>query len=154
MTLKNIFDLQSNGALKIHQEDGADVATMAGSTKVTSEQAEKLCKTLGWKEHYISAFDAIAKANNFVNTLRKSELTKLPTEVLMNSTIEFQNKRATTYGKTFDRVVIYIKQDKYTIIHGMENIGASYVVYVNGSSIASAKCRTLGKVAEYLVSVV
>lgn len=155
MTLKELFDLQGNGALKISHEDGKDFAVMGGSTQISLEQAEQLCRKLGWAEHYLDSFEILSKTNSMINTLRKSALgVQLSAEVLANTTVEFQNKRAATYGKTFDRIVMNIKGDQYTIIHGMEHQGAPFVVYVNGSAIASAKCRTLNKVAEYLVGVV
>lgn len=155
MTLGQLLDLQVNGALKIKHVDGEDTAVLGGSAIITLEQAEKLCYKFGWTEFYLNAFEIIAKTNSMLNSFKKSAMgTNWEPEFWNYINVEFQNKRAITYGKTFDRIVLYIKGTKYTIIHGMENTGAAYVVYVNGSAIASAKCRTLNKVAEYLVTVV
>ena len=153
MTLGQLLDLHVNGALKIKHEDGEPTAVLGGVTRITLQQAEQLCRQFGWTEFYLNAFDIIAKTNSMMSSLKKSAMgTNWEPEFWNYIEVEFQNKRAATYGKTFDRIVLCIRGNKYTIIHGMEHTGAAYVVYVNGSAIPSAKCRTLNKVAEYLVA--
>ena len=153
MTLGQLLDLHVNGALKIKHEDGEPTAVLGGVTRITLQQAEQLCRQFGWTEFYLNAFDIIAKTNSMMSSLKKSAMgTNWEPEFWNYIEVEFQNKRAATYGKTFDRIVMCIHGNKYTIIHGMEHTGAAYVVYVNGSAIPSAKCRTLNKVAEYLVA--
>lgn len=153
MTLGQLLDLHVNGALKIKHEDGEPTAVLGGVTRITLQQAEQLCRQFGWTEFYLNAFDIIAKTNSMMSSLKKSAMgTNWEPEFWNYIEVEFQNKRAATYGKTFDRIVLCIHGNKYTIIHGMEHTGAAYVVYVNGSAIPSAKCRTLNKVAEYLVA--
>lgn len=156
MTLGQLMELHVNGALKIKHEDNSAVALLGGTTQITVEQAESLCAQFGWTEHYINAFDAIAKTNSIMSTFKKSSLFTDWSDTIWNTTeIEFQNKRSNTYGKTFDRYVLYFQNSRrVTIIHGMEHLGASYAIYLDGSSIPSAKCRTLSKVAEYLVGVI
>lgn len=153
MTLGQLLDLHVNGALKIKHEDEEPTAVLGGITRITLQQAEQLCRQFGWTEFYLNAFDIIAKTNSMMSSLKKSAMgTNWEPEFWNYIEVEFQNKRAATYGKTFDRIVLCIHGNKYTIIHGMEHTGAAYVVYVNGSAIPSAKCRTLNKVAEYLVA--
>lgn len=153
MTLGQLLDLHVNGALKIKHEDGEPTAIMGGSAIITLQQAEQLCGQLGWTRFHLNAFEIISKTNSLMSTIKKSAIGTNWTPEFMNIiNVEFQNNRAATYGKTFDRIVLYINRNKYTIIHGMDNTGAPYVVYVNGSAIPSAKCRTLNKVAEYLVA--
>lgn len=153
MTLGQLLDLHVNGALKIKHEDGESTAIMGGATRITIEQAEQLCRQLGWTDFHLNAFEIIAKTNSMMSSFKKSAMGLNWTPEVWNCiNVEFQNKRAAAYGKTFDRIVLYIRGNKYTIIHGMEHIGAAYVVFVNGSAIPSAKCRTLNKVAEYLVA--
>lgn len=155
MTLGQLLDLHVNGALKIKYEDGENTAVLGDSTRITLEQAQQLCYKFGWTEFYLNAFEIIAKTNSMMSSFKKSAMgTNWEPEFWNYINVEFQNKRAATYGKTFDRIVLYIKGNKYTILHGMEHTGAAYVVYVNGSAIPSAKCRTLNKVAEYLVTTV
>lgn len=152
MTLGKLLDLHVNGALKIKHEVGSETALLGGSTEITLEQAEQLCHQFGWKEFNLNAFEIISKTNSMMKTLKKSLIgTNWGHDILDSIDVEFQNKKAVSYGKTFDRLVFYIKNNKYTIIHGMEHAGAAYVVYVNGSAVHSAKCRNLNKVAEYLV---
>lgn len=153
MTLGQLLELHVNGALKIKHEDGESTAVLGGATRITLEQAQQLCYTFGWTEFYLNAFEIIAKTNSMMSTLKKSAMgVNWEPEFWNCINVEFQNKRAATYGKTFDRIVLYIRGNKYTILHGMENTGAAFVVYVNGSAIPSAKCRTLNKVAECLVA--
>ena len=153
MTLGQLLDLQANGALKIKHEDGEPTAILGGAAVITIEQAEQLCRQFGWTDLHLNAFEIIAKTNSMMNSIKKSAIgVNWGPDVTNFINVEFQNKRAATYGKTFDRIVFYIRESKYTIIHGMENTGAAYVVYKNGSAIPSAKCRTLNKVAEYLVA--
>lgn len=153
MTLGQLLDLHVNGALKIKHETGEQTATLGGTTKITLQQAEQLCRQFGWTELSLNAFEIIAKTNSMIGSLKKSAIGANWTPEFWNYIkVEFQNKKAATYGKTFDRIVLYIGGNKYTIIHGMEHTGAAYVVYINGSAIPSAKCRTLNKVAEYLVA--
>lgn len=155
MTLGRLLELHVNGALKLKHDDGEEFAVLGGTTKINLEQAERLCAQFGWTEHYLNAFEIIEKTNNMMASFKRSALgTGWSPEIWNHTTVEFQNKRAVAYGKTFDRIVLYVRGNKYTIVHGMEHQGASYVVYINGSAIASAKCRSLNKVAEYLVSVV
>lgn len=153
MTLGQLLELQANGALKIKHEDGESTAIMGGAALINIEQAEQLCRQFGWTEHHLNAFEIIAKTNSMMNSIRKSAIgVNWGPEVTNFINVEFQNRRATSYGKTFDRIVLYIRGDKFTIIHGMENTGAAYAVYKNGSAIPCVKCRTLNKVAEYLVA--
>lgn len=151
MTLGQLIELQANGVLNIKYDRDTNTATIGG-TVVTEDQAEYLCKQFGWVEHHLNAFETFDKTNKLAAQLRKSAIGKTwSSEKLNTTTIELQNMRSATYGKTYDRFVLNrFNDNKYVIIHGMENIGAAYVLYINGSSIPSFKGRTLTKVAEYL----
>lgn len=153
MNLAQLMNLHVSGALKIKYEEGASTAILGGTTEITIEQAAMLCNQFGWTEFFVSPFEIINKTNSMMASLKKSVLSKEWSDDMWERVqVEMQNKRATTYGKTFDRIVLYFTSTKrVTIIHGMEHIGAAYAVYVNGSAIPHAKCRTLGKVAESLL---
>lgn len=155
MTLGKLLELHVNGVLKIKHDEGEDTAVVGGATRVNIEQAKRLCKEFGWTEIYLSPFEIITKTNSMMKSIRRSPIwTSWDPGFINTINVEFQNRRANTYGKTFDRFVFYAGDTKFVVIHGMEHIGAAYVVYVNGSSTPSCKCRSFSKVAEYMVSVI
>ena len=153
MTLGKLIELQSNGVLNIKYDKDTNTASLGGVV-ISNEQAEKLCEQFGWKEHHLNAFETIDKTNKLATALKKSAIGKEWSDEMLNTTnIELQNIRSITYGKTYDRIVLD-KADayRYTIIHGMENIGAAYVLYRDGNTTPVFKGRNLGKVAEYIVN--
>lgn len=153
MTLGQLFEFYNNGALKVKHEDGVDFGEIGG-VKVTIAEANQLCTKFGWLEHYVDSFKAISKMNSFIGSLKKAGLAnELDQQTLNTTNVTFQNIRGNTYGTSYDRIVLTNSFGfGYTIIHGMEHNGGSYVIYETGHSLPVEKCRTVKKVAEFLAT--
>lgn len=145
--LKKLLEAHKQGALNLKYEKGDTVASV-GDTTITLDDAEKLCRVFGWTEHRVSAFEALDKTEKFVKSIKSN----MKDERLLEYTkIEFQNKRDTEYGRTFDRIVFDGPGTKrFTIIHGMKSAGGSYVVYELGKALVLTKCRTLKNVVDFI----
>ncbi|MBO5388276.1 MAG: hypothetical protein J6A59_09080 [Lachnospiraceae bacterium] len=146
MLLKNLLEMQVNGALNI-KYDNESTATLGGVT-ITAEQAQMICGQLGWCECVLHPFELIDKTNKFIRGL-KTYLNR--DDVINYGNIIFQNKQSQTYGKTFDRIVIETPYGwGLTILYNMEHSGGKYVIYETGKALAIAKCPNLKKVAEFI----
>lgn len=151
MTLGELYVMYASGALNVEVSEDGTSGTMGG-VPITDEQAKMICSKLGWKEYVLSPFKIIDKTRKFISALSKTPLIKESEEGYLNKVeITFQNKHASTYGKTFDRIVIDFPKKSLTVIYNMENTGAKYVVYeTRGNSIPISKNRNLKGVAEFI----
>ena len=148
VALKQLLTAYENGALSIKYEPGSNVAELGG-VKITIEQAQRLClQNFGWIEFRLSPFEIIEKTAKFVRAMK----TNLKNEDIWEyATVQFQNKRDTEYGRTFDRIVIsYGKYFSYTIIYNMKSAGGSYVLYRTGDATPIKKLRNLKQVIQFI----
>lgn len=146
MTLAELLDAYRSGAFKIKYEDCSNGAILNNSVNISDAQANSICLNIGWTEYALHPFEIINKTNKLLSAIDKSLIGCADINTLNNTVLELNNRRGKTYGKTFDRVVFYIgKKTVITLIHGLENSGGAYTIYVNRSPIASAKCRTLSR---------
>lgn len=147
MKLAELLNLQVNKALNIKYEEGSATATLS-NVPITLEQAEILIRNMGWIEHRLNAFEIINKTNKFITGLKKVITSD---DIWNNTEVQFQNIRSNTYGKTFDRIVLFHPMKFHlVIIYGMESAGAKYAIYESGKAIPVEKCKSLKKVAEFI----
>lgn len=146
MTLRQLLEMQSSGALNIKYEPCSNIANLGG-VQITLDQARMICSQLGWVEYVISPFEIIDKTNKFIRGLKNH----LDREGFLETTlVEFQNKKANTYGKTFDRIVLQSKGFSLSILYNMEHSGGKYVIYETGRALPVSKCRNLKAVAQFI----
>lgn len=154
MNLGMLLKTQGSGALNIKYEKGKQTA-MIGDMVITEQQALAIVRNLGWTENYLHPFEIIEKTNKFARSFKRN----IKNEALLeHSTVEFQNKRSSTYGKSFDRIHIEcegsfhdgLSRFSISILYNMEGNTTPYVVYDSTSSIPIAKCRNLKAVAEFI----
>lgn len=150
MTLGKLIEAQKNGVFNIKFEPGSATATLGGVQVISNEQAMNLIANVGWSEYALDPFEIIDKTNKFARGLKAH----LKDDYLLNNTeVRFQNKRANTYGRTFDRIVLECpRRFNISIIYNMENSGGKYVIYEVGRALPLQKCRNLKGVAEYINS--
>ena len=148
-TLKELLMAYDNGALSIKYEKGHPFAELGG-IKITEQQAAQLCtNNFGWIEYRLHPFEIIEKTQKFMRSV-KSNL-KDP-NFWEYGTVQFQNKRDTDYGRTFDRIVIACGNLSYTILYNMKSAGGTYVLYRTGDATPVKKLRNLKQVVQFIES--
>lgn len=150
MLYKELMELAESGALSVSYTEGAETGAVGGVT-ITKEQAEQICKSLGWEEYVLSPFKIISKTAKFMKGMSKgveSDIIKEHTDVT------FRNVMSSRYMKDFDRIHLHcthvLKGFEVTIIYNMPKNSARYVVYRTSNSYPLYKGRTLQDVAEYI----
>lgn len=146
MTLEKLIELHNNGALAVKEDDG--VVSVAGM-ELSDEQINTFAENLGWEKYAVSAVEAVQKISKFISPFKGAGI---DLDIAKETEVTFQNFKANTYGKTYDRILLTRpRYFKLTIIHGMENIGGAYVIYeTSGSSIPLAKCKNIKQVVAFI----
>lgn len=150
VTLGRLRELYENDLLKIEYDKKDNKNAILAGRQLSYEQANNLCKQLGWLEYRLSAFEIIEKTNKFMKSLNSNTKGK---EVWHDDiTFEFKNLPAVEYNKTIDRIVIHMHWNSYVIIYGDKRAGATYTVYLNQLSVPFAKCRSIKQVVEAITN--
>lgn len=149
MLLKDLKAMYECGALNITYDEGDTTATLGGM-KISVEQANAICKKLGWTDWLWSSFKIIDKTAKFVKGIRNS----ITNESVLNDTdVTFHNRDSSRYfGKKFDR--IFLNNEKkgtsYCIVYNMPGSKATYEVYDHNKTQLVAECSTLKQVGEFI----
>ena len=146
MEVAKLIELQSNGALNIKYEKGKRQAELAGIL-IDEAQAHNIAVNLGWTEYKLSPFEIIDKTNKFIKGLKNNLVRQ---DILETGYLEFQNIKAVSYGKTFDRIVLRSRYTNVTIIYNMESSGTKYAIYKLGNPLLIGKCKNVKAVAEFI----
>lgn len=151
MMYKDLLEMYELGALKVTGVNNVDIATVGGVT-VTKEQADEICKSIGWTDYVLSPFKIIDKTAKFMKTFSK-EIDSSVTKEYME--IEFRNVAANDMsGRTFDRIHLTcahpLKGFEVSIIYNMPRNTAKYVVYRTSNSFPLFKASGLAAIGEYI----
>lgn len=139
--------MHNSGALNIKYELESNRAAI-GEMPINLMQAHSIAQNLGWEEYILTPYEIIEKTNKFIRGI-KNHINR--EGFWETAEVLFQNKRANTYGKTFDRIVIHFpKEFTLSILYNMEHSGGKYVIYETSRPIALAKCRNLKAVAGFI----
>lgn len=147
MTLGRLLEFQVNRALSVeyNKEEKNPVKGSLGGAPITREQAENVCRNLGWTNYAVSPFEAIDKVNRLIKMLKPYINDEY---VWDNTVVTFMNRRDTEYGKTFDRITFTCPgYFDYTLICGMKNAGGKIVLYRNGCANPIDKLKSMKQFA-------
>ena len=150
MKLGTLIEMYNSGALNIEFSEDMKKANI-GEIAISYEQAETMCRKLGWSEWQLHPYVIIDKTRKFLKGIKNHIDGKI---MLEQSEISFKNKETRNYGKTCDRIHVCNPKLPYefSIIYNMPDTPAKYTVYKSSNSIPIAKCRTAKQVGEYLNS--
>jgi len=153
MNFGKLYEMYENGALNIDMSEDEKSGSIGGMP-ITEEHAKKLCEIIGWTEYRLSPFKMIEKTKKFMSALNRAGLFReIGADKLGKTDITFINRPDVDYGKTFDRILIKFPKKGYTVVYGMKNAGATYVVFeTGGTGTPLSKSKNLKGVAEYLIN--
>lgn len=152
MTIGELLELYVNGALNIKYEDDKSKVATLGGVSVTLEQADLLCKQLGWAEYYhgLSPFEIIDKTAKFIKAFKTNG--KCSIQEYKSVQVDFRNKASSIYGRTFDRIHIECRKFNMSILYNMPGNTSAYVIYDSATSVPIKKCRNMKQVVEFIDS--
>lgn len=150
MTIGELLELYVNGALNIKYEDEKSKVATLGGVSITLEQADLICKQLGWTEYYrgLSPFEIIDKTAKFIRAFKNNG--KYNIQEYKNIQVDFINKASSVYGKTFDRIHIQCRNFNMSILYNMPGNTSAYVIYDSFTSVPIKKCRNMRQVVEFI----
>lgn len=147
MKLRELYEAQKNGALKVKYDEISGVYTMCGSP-VNPVDLKKFLQVLGWTR-LDQPIDAIYdKTNKYVTNFKKH--IKHP-DIVNAAEVEFQNFRRSNTLTYYDRIVIRHPRKIITILIHMPGLGGTYAVFNSGNpSQPDFACRTLTDLCDYI----
>ena len=149
MQFKNLREMYECGALNVKYNEGDDKAVLGGMT-ISKEQADEICKQIGWTDWLCSSFKIIDKTSKFIKGIKNSITNE---EVANNIDITFHNRDSSRYyGKQFDRIFIDNKKKGvcYCVIYNMPGARAKYEVHDHNTHKMVALCSSLRQVGEFI----
>lgn len=144
MTIRELIGIYKGGVFNTSRIDGS-TDIIVGGQRCSDEQARYLLANMGWLNYYVDPIGAFKITEDFVKAV--SKLIK-NTDILENTTVEFQNMPSSEYEKTFDRISIHYNGMHQCIIHGMKGNPAAYTIYTIGNAIYTGKARTMKSALE------
>ena len=144
MNLNQLYETQRSGALNIKYDENNMSIGYIADTSITKEQAEKMCRSLGWTEIALHPFKLIEKTNKVVRTLNNN--IDIP---FRYANVTFRNIQSVEYGKTFDIIILdFTYKGTYTIVYNQPHAGAKCLLYGPGSSAPIGKYKTVKRSCE------
>ncbi len=167
--LMDLVEMHDNNVLKIKRIQGTmnvaggvgytddiyipDRAIMGGM-ELSMEQCNLIAQKLGWIEHDLDSIEVINKTDKLIGGIKKYVKEN---QLLMNTRIEFQNRRKLNTTSYFDRIKMVC--DGYfdiTILYNIQGAGRKYTIYTSTNNFKQpiAKISSLSKLGEWLCELV
>jgi len=133
------LDMTLNELFAIHEAD------------VTGE----LLLKAGWSEIAEEPAEIFRRMKSLIRTFREGYTSAEKREAdwfLSQVSVRGWNRRDSTYGKSFDRLIFHYEQNSYTVICNMTGAGAKYVIYATGKATPLEKCHSRMQMEKFLRS--
>lgn len=110
-----------------------------------ADVTEEFLLKAGWSEIAEEPAEIFRRMKSLIRTFREgyaSAEERATDWFLSQVSVRGQNRRDSTYGKSFDRLVFSYEQNAYTVICNMTGAGAKYVIYATGKATPLEKCHS------------
>ena len=109
----------------------------------------------GWSEIAEEPAEIFRRMKSLIRTFREGYTSAEKREAdwfLSQVSVRGWNRRDSTYGKSFDRLIFHYEQNSYTVICNMTGAGAKYVIYATGKATPLEKCHSRMQMEKFLRS--
>lgn len=120
-----------------------------------ADGTEEFLLKAGWSEIAEEPAEIFRRMKSLIRTFREGYASaegRAADWFLSQVSVREQNRRDSTYGKSFDRLVFSYEQNSYTVICNMTGAGAKYVIYATGKATPLEKCHSRMQMEKFLRS--
>lgn len=150
MKFCDLVSIQKAGVLEVDKDNSTKERVIIAKTPMNPVEVENFLTNLGWtNRRSLEPVQLVEKTGSYIRNLARYIDSDFFYE---NAEFSFENIGIRDSLKTFDRVIINLPDQSYTIIHGMPGLGGSYAIFdpkVSRSQPVLA-CRSFKGVGEYL----